>query len=398
VSDPALARFRIDSSTGRVVFEMPPGKNPLEMGWGGGLLGSRKNIEHLFESFRRRAGGLHPPLDTLRNAIAELGKDAYQLALVLAGDSDKALREIRNRLWASWPYWRNPGDTVPVVEIVGRHHQFPFELLPLFDHTPVRETFVNYDEAERELTRFLGWSTVVHRTPSASIDTTPLERAKQLPLQYLRYLTDGASEEEHYFESLDRLEVEQPWPRQEGEVDEARERVIDVLNDPRLTMEKTVRPGLPIQIRHFACHADTSSPDPQGWFLLLGGPDRKDEIQVTLRDITDGWRSRELFDGPRPLMFMNACATSRLDPDTERSFPNWALQTRHRGFIGTETKVPDEVASAFAEMLYETMLAGKPIGQAINIARRRLMRLKQSPLGLLYLHYGSPSVRIERHV
>lgn len=386
-----LATFRIDSNTDRVSLEVP-GFSPLELGWRGEW-GRRDSFEHLVEMFRIRSGGLRPPLATVEKAIDLLNQDGYQLALALADGSDDTLVEIQRRLTTRWPRWRWPTDEVPYVEIVGRHQHFPFELLPLFDTTSVGD-FANFTEAENALTKFLGWGANVRRVPPVEAEPMALLSDGRLPLQFLRYTMEGAGDEQTYFaRCADRLDVDGPWPADVEDVDAARERVIDVLQDPTLTLTRDEPRALPTQIRHFACHADTTAPDPQGYFLQLGGPGER-EIKVTLRAITDGWRDRKRFSGPRPLMVINACATARVDTSHPLSFPNWALKTRHRGFIGTETDVPDEVAAVFGELLYDALLAGHPVGAAVGLARRRLMSKYQSPLGLLYVHYGDPSVAV----
>ena len=54
------------------------------------------------------------------------------------------------------------------------------------------------------------------------------------------------------------------------------------------------------------------------------------------------------------------------------------------------------VGAAFADRLYDELLAHKPLGEALVMARRRLMREEGNPLGLLYVLYGNPDVRIDR--
>lgn len=386
-----LATFRIDSNTDRVSLEVP-GFGLLELGWRGEW-GRRDSFEYLIEMFRIRAGGLRPPLADVHRAIDRLNKDGYQLALALADGSDDTLVEIQRRLTTRWPRWQWPGDEVPYVEVVGRHQHFPFELLPLFDTRSVGD-FANFVEAEDALARFLGWAANIRRVPPVPAEPMALLSDGRLPLQFLRYTMEGAGNEHTYFaRCADQLDFDGPWPVDVADVDAARERVIDVLQDPTLSLTSEEPRPLPTQIRHFACHADTTAPEPQGYYLQLGGPGER-EIKVTLQAITDGWRDRKRFSGPRPLMVINACATARVDTSHPLSFPNWALKTRHRGFIGTGTEVPDEVAAAFGELLYEALLDGQPVGAALGLARRRLMSRHQSPLGLLYVHYGDPSVAV----
>lgn len=51
----------------------------------------------------------------------------------------------------------------------------------------------------------------------------------------------------------------------------------------------------------------------------------------------------------RPLVFLNACGASAVDPATSGSFPKFFLAHRFLGVIGTETAIPDKVAATFSE-------------------------------------------------
>jgi hypothetical protein len=134
--------------------------------------------------------------------------------------------------------------------------------------------------------------------------------------------------------------------------------------------------------------------------IVLGGPGKRRRT-VSLSAIRQGFRQRAQDrgrgSGARPLVIANACGSARIDKETRGSFPRWFLNNRHRGYVGTETDVPDTVAAAFAERLYGALLDERPLGEAVVLARRRLLADWGSPLGLLYVLYGDPGLAIEHH-
>lgn len=84
-----------------------------------------------------------------------------------------------------------------------------------------------------------------------------------------------------------------------------------------------------------------------------------------------------------------------MDPSKVSSFPRWFLQRRHLGVIGTETLVPDAVAPVYAELFYKELLTGASLGEAVVRARQQLLHRFGNPLGLLYVLYADPDIRIQ---
>jgi len=62
--------------------------------------------------------------------------------------------------------------------------------------------------------------------------------------------------------------------------------------------------------------------------------------------------------------------------------------------LATEFHVPDWFAATFIEKLYDELLQGKPIGEALLTTRRHFWESENNPLGLGYALYSSPSIRI----
>ena len=208
----------------------------------------------------------------------------------------------------------------------------------------------------------------------------------------------GVEAEGRYFDgSLDRINIEGPWPKPTLKQDRVVERLVNALYNPAKSLNGRARRGTPVQVQHFACHCRTINQRDAGYTLVLGGPDER-ERNVTLGAIRRGFRRRTQrgrVAGARPLIIANACGSAKIDKETRQSFPHWFLSNRFRGFVGTETDVPDDVAADFAARLYQELFDKKPLGEAVVMARRRLMSERGSPLGLLYVLYGNPALAIE---
>jgi hypothetical protein len=142
-----------------------------------------------------------------------------------------------------------------------------------------------------------------------------------------------------------------------------------------LNMLKTTSP----HIIYFYCHGGKTSDmsyievgtDPGS---TLGGitPDNLGEEGL--------WWNR-----PQPLIFINGCETTALEPATVLNFVT-RFVNRHNacGVIGTEIEIFEELACAFAELFFHQFLQpNRTIGDAIRAARLALLQLG-NPLGLVY--------------
>ena len=280
------------------------------------------------------------------------------------------------------------------MEVSGRDEDFPFELMPLFDDRKIGE-LSNLADVAAAMRRFLGFAVAVRRVPPDEVTVEPLQANPKLRVQFLRYDMDGTvTEAAHFGELCDELELDGPWPPPELDESEVTSRLIDALFDPGHRLVEGKGTG-PIQIQHFACHAETDAGTDAGFALILGSPDGG-RRRITLGTIRHEFRTYAgTFEGARPLVVANACGSAAIDAVTRRSFPRWFLQNEHRGFVGTETDVPDDVAADFAQRLYHALLSGRPLGQAVVLARRRLLAERGSPLGVLYVLYGDPRLALE---
>lgn len=138
---------------------------------------------------------------------------------------------------------------------------------------------------------------------------------------------------------------------------------------------------------YFYCHGGlTSSNVP---FIQIG--------QLTERGITrDNLRAKGVsWESPRPLVFINGCHTTALEPESAFELVSGFVETSGAaGVIGTEITIFEPIATAFAENFLVEFSKGTPVGEAIRLSR--LVLLKQSnPLGLVYIPYTMAGLHIK---
>ena len=162
--------------------------------------------------------------------------------------------------------------------------------------------------------------------------------------------------------------------------------------------------GENMQIAHVASHAIVNKKEISQSYLLIS-----DEFPITIQDF-----DREEFNiKHKPLVILNACLTGIISP---RHTCNWVIKFSERGARGvlaTEFHVPDWFAADFIKELYNNILSGAPIGNALIDTRRLFFweekkpehtsrqvfrsgkKRNRNPLGLAYALYSSPSIRIK---
>ena len=119
---------------------------------------------------------------------------------------------------------------------------------------------------------------------------------------------------------------------------------------------------------------------------------------MTLKDLEDNLGRLSLNSPkdrpPQPLVFLNACASSNLNPARFGSFPKFFLDHGFLGFIGTEISMPDCFAAAFSQRLYKRVLEASTLGEAIYSARWDMLKENMNPLGIFYSVYADPEIRV----
>ena len=102
-----------------------------------------------------------------------------------------------------------------------------------------------------------------------------------------------------------------------------------------------------------------------------------------------------LWEEPRPLIFINGCHTTALEPDSAIDLVSaFVTNTYAAGVIGTEITIFEPIAVAFAEECLRRFLVDRQtIGEAVRGARLKMLKDK-NPLGLVYIPYVIPSLKL----
>jgi hypothetical protein len=108
-----------------------------------------------------------------------------------------------------------------------------------------------------------------------------------------------------------------------------------------------------------------------------------------------------LWKGPNPLVFINGCHTTSLNPEIALNFVSaFVQQSGAAGVIGTEITIFEPLAAKFAEECFARFVGAPPhnesmpIGKAVRGARLELLKAG-NPLGLVYIPYAVASLRLE---
>jgi hypothetical protein len=106
-------------------------------------------------------------------------------------------------------------------------------------------------------------------------------------------------------------------------------------------------------------------------------------------------RSKHIFwDSPQPLVFVNGCHTSALDPRQVINLVQDFVATGGSGVVGTEITIFETLACGFAEEFMASFLKlHTSVGEAVRCARLKLLE-KGNPLGLVYTPFVLPSLHL----
>lgn len=139
------------------------------------------------------------------------------------------------------------------------------------------------------------------------------------------------------------------------------------------------------EIVYFYCHGGVLEDVP---FIQVGALNERGITRDLLRSEAIEWSS------PRPIVFINGCHTTALEPEKAIEFVSALVETSGAsGVIGTEITVFEPLASAFAEDCLRRFLAGEPIGAAVRGARLSLLA-RGNPLGLAYISFATASLKL----
>lgn len=310
--------------------------------------------------------------------------------------------ELFRRIHPLWESYR--GEPLLMVVDGPLKGFLPFEFLPLFS-TAAPEEIRDLPSLVGMARRLVGFSFFVRRHSTTEVIPRDkvLENDPRLPVRFFYHAgLGGAQQEAEFFRTRSRfVELRGPWPGEELEEAVLRSGLASYLWDPCLPIEGTERYS-PDQVQHFACHCDTEVDDSEDGSLELSH-DGKARRRVKIKDLElflSEFLGGEIGARPvMPLVFVNACASDVEDSRQMASFHRFFLeQNRNRGFIGTQTRVPDTIASTFSKYFYSQLLTGSSLGTAIHTTRWKLLERHRNPLGLLYTVHADPEIRVQRPV
>jgi hypothetical protein len=136
---------------------------------------------------------------------------------------------------------------------------------------------------------------------------------------------------------------------------------------------------------YFYCHGGFES----GVSYLQVGPFGDEPITSDLL-----FSERIRWESPRPLVFINGCRTTALEPEHALELVSvFVRRAGAAGVIGTEITIFEPLARAFAEDCLRRFLAGTPLGEAVRSTRLALLK-EGNPLGLAYIPFSLASLRM----
>jgi CHAT domain len=317
---------------------------------------------------------------TLNDAMAILRRTGQDIGYLLFPSADvPAVQEYCRRACQ----WRDSLDRRPKIELnLPELGMVPLELIPLFQRRPAG-LVKDAPSFLREARSYLGFAAIVKRNvlenPSnaAYLNGNPTVRVRLFQYAGL----DAVDEVEPAIRNYG-VRTSRPWP--DGPLSSQ-------------TVEQTLCGSLlesVEQILYFGCHCTTTDPDPDEYRITLSHDGQ------TKRPVRLGAMKRYFWQhGPRktigPLVFLNACGGSAMVPSSIGSFPEFFLNENFTGYIGTETKVPDRSAAAFAKHFFQQFLSGVPLGEAVLLARRALLN-RGDPTGILYTVYAPSELLVRQ--
>ena len=181
-------------------------------------------------------------------------------------------------------------------------------------------------------------------------------------------------------------------PTSELELREDHEAAIRQLAGPlachrAATREDTLR-GLAdqtVRIVYFYCHGGLAGSVP----YLQVGPAGESVITA---DLLRAKRVRWSAPG-RPLVFINGCRTTAVEPRLALEFVGaWLRTAQAGGVVGTDITVFEPLATRFAVACLSRFMSGTPLGRAVRLARLELLAA-HDPLALAYVAFALPSLR-----
>lgn len=355
----------------------------------------------------RAAMGARAP-DTTRRSPGELAEDLRRLApigwklnVTLTGHTS----EVRDRMLDA-----PPGAVLQVLRPTGSVFAFPWAWIydiPLIGDDPALCPLLRawdgrtplFEGAPRECPHgphfedvlcpfgFWGFRHVIEQLSSTDrpVLTVPVAAGCDMVAAQTRYDVDVAALQAHVGRLGAMLRGAHPGGRLREATDKAGLRAAL---------------GRDLALLYFYCHGERRSAADPDVYLSVG----RDEPLPAPEFIgwLDVWRRRDrlkVWDGVRPLVFVNACHSAAIYPETLVSYLDAFVGRAHAaGVIGTEVKVHQDLAMAFAERFFALLLGGPgadpaTVGEALG--KIRLEYLAEGNLfGLMYTPYCWADLRL----
>jgi len=343
--------------------------------------------------------------EIISEAMEWLHERGQMLMYQIFGDPKTAMR-VHELCVKTCSGWRKTRTVVPRVEVAADVKDIvPVEFLPLLN--PALPSKIESKEClEEAASSFLGFSTIVrHVIPNHKLtgkDVDILENNPQLPIKFFHNAgLKGAAKEREFFEKHECIDLDGPWPVKQFKLKEVIEKVSGHIWSPTQKLDGTAR-AVADQVLHFACHCKSGTGTSEKYCLILAHKEGFDH-EITIgklqaRFIDLEMRATRQADMTLPLVFLNACGSAQLNPAVMSSFPDLFAKNRNRGFIGTETLIPDNCAAVFSREFYTYLMQGLPLAEAVHAAKWTLLRDYNNPLGILYTVYANPDMRVRLSV
>lgn len=352
---------------------------------------------------RLRGSNLEKDFLSLSSAFKHILEDGFVLFCELFGDNFSLIHEYLSVFLTTST---DPLEPLGVIEIIAQDFadMFPVEGLVLWDESSIEEYQLdNINDLHRLASLVLGFSFIVKRTIERGglSQKRTLRNDPKLPVKYFyNHKLTHVQNELQFFRAMGAgIHFDGPWPQASSQfdVDEFIRYLYDLASCfPGDGPDGETRLTIIDEIHHFSCHCFTEATDSKKSSIELV-PEKSVSIQkmtLALRKLQIR-QNRNNDQEDMPLIFLNACESSKILPKAQFSFPKFFLQdVKNCGFIGSEIAIPDEFASYFTRLFYEYLLKGYGIGEAVFIARRRMLEVYKNPLGILYKMYGDPYLRV----
>ena len=156
--------------------------------------------------------------------------------------------------------------------------------------------------------------------------------------------------------------------------------------------------GTDLQFVYFYCHGERSQEDEAD--TVLGVGDRELVAPDDFIDWTRAWydsQRRDIWGAVRPLIFINACHSVAIEPETLVNFLEAFVRVGHAaGVIGTEIKVGQDIAMQVAESFFTSWMSGeKTVEEALRAIRLDYLSAGNM-VGLIYTPYCWSELKIVR--